>query len=68
MSSPTPRRLTPRLPAVVAKISLSKNHIYRLIQRGQFPPSHKISDRVAVFDEATIDDWLTEKFASGVSK
>lgn len=57
-----------RLPAVVAKTGLSKTHIYRLIQRGQFPPSHKISDRVAVFDEAAIDNWLDEKFASGESK
>lgn len=57
-----------RLPAVVAKTGLSKTQIYRLIQRGQFPPSHKISDRVAVFDEAAIDTWLDEKFASGESK
>lgn len=55
-----------RLPAVVTKTGLSKTHIYRLISKGEFPQSHKISERVAVFDEAAIDAWLAEKFNGGV--
>ena len=56
-----------RLPTVAAKTGLSKTHIYRLIQQGKFPPSHKLSERVAAFDEAAIDAWLAEKFAGSQS-
>lgn len=57
-----------RLSAVAAKTCLSKTHIYRLIQQGKFPRSQKLSERVSAWDESAIDDWLTEKFASGESK
>lgn len=64
----TASRRALRLPAVAAKTGLSKTHIYRLIKQGKFPKFYKLSERVAVADEAEIDAWLTEKFASGVSK
>ena len=54
-----------RVPAVLEKTGLSRTHLYRLIQQGRFPSSHKLSERVAVFDEADVDRWLSEKFAEG---
>ncbi|MER2602687.1 MAG: AlpA family phage regulatory protein [Candidatus Competibacter phosphatis] len=54
-----------RLPAVAEKTGLSKTHIYRLIQQGKFPPSHRLSERVSVWDEAAIDDFLAAKFEGG---
>lgn len=53
---------------VLEKTGLSKTHLYRLIQRGDFPAGTSLSERVKVWDEAIIDEWLTEKFASGSSK
>jgi prophage regulatory protein len=54
-----------RVKDVCAKTGLSKTHIYRLIQRGQFPKSVYISERIRVWDEAAVDAWLAEKFGGG---
>lgn len=51
-----------RFPKVADKTGLSKTHLYRLVQAGKFPKPHKLSERVSVWDEAEIDDWLTAKF------
>lgn len=63
----TPNRATRRairFGKVLEKTGLSKTHLYRLIQRGDFPAGTSLSERVKVWDEALIDDWLDEKFAS----
>ncbi len=54
-----------RLPAVLEKTGLSRTHLYRLTLQGKFPSSHRLSERVAVWDEEVIDIWLAEKFAGG---
>ncbi len=51
-----------RLPHVMAKTRLSRTHIYRLIKRAEFPAPFKLSDRLAVWDEAEVDAWLSSKF------
>jgi prophage regulatory protein len=51
-----------RLPAVLEKTGLSRSQLFRLIQQGTFPPSHKLSERVSVWDEGAIDTFLAEKF------
>ncbi len=56
-----------RLPKVAEKTGLSKTHLYRLIQQGKFPKPCKLSERVSVWDEAAIDNWLAEKFAGSQS-
>jgi prophage regulatory protein len=65
-SQPAPRRAL-RLPAVAAKTGISRTHLYRLVQQGKFPPSHKLSERVAVWDEAAVDSWLAGVFAGAKS-
>lgn len=52
-----------RIDSVIERTGLSKTHLYRLIERGQFPRPVKLSDRVSVWDAACIDRWLAEKFA-----
>lgn len=52
-----------RFPQVQFRTGLSKTHLYRLIQRGDFPAPHKLSERVSAWDEAAIDAWLAGKFA-----
>ena len=51
-----------RLPQVVEATGLSKTHIYRLMQRGQFPLPAHLSERVVVWDANGISAWLTHKF------
>ena len=62
----TPRKAL-RLPAVAAKTGLSKTHIYRLIKQGKFPKFYKISERVSVIDESSVDAFLAEQFARSQS-
>lgn len=46
------------------RTGLSKTHIYRLIQRGQFPTPARLSERVVAWDEAAVNAWLSERFAA----
>ncbi len=50
-----------RASKVLEKTGISRTHLYRLIQQGDFPPSYKLSERVSVWDEAAIDSWLADK-------
>ena len=52
-----------RLRQVVERTGLSKTHIYRLMQRGQFPLPAKLSERVVAWEERTVNNWLAERFA-----
>ena len=52
-----------RLRQVAERTGLSKTHIYRLIQRGQFPTPARLSERVVAWDEAAVSAWLAERFA-----
>jgi|LauGreDrversion4_2_1035121.scaffolds.fasta_scaffold960286_2 prophage regulatory protein len=58
----SPRRRALRITKVTDKTGVSKTHIYRLIKAGEFPKPCKISERVSVWDEAAIDNWLAGKF------
>lgn len=53
-----------RLRQVADRTGLSKTHIYRLIQRGQFPTPARLSERVVAWDEAAVNAWLSERFAA----
>ncbi len=53
-----------RLRQVADRTGLSKTHIYRLIQRGQFPTPARLSERVEAWDEAAVNAWLSERFAA----
>jgi prophage regulatory protein len=52
-----------RLSEVANLIGLSRSHIYRLVERGLFPAPVRLSDRVTVWREADVQNWLAEKFA-----
>lgn len=53
-----------RLRQVAERTGLSKTHIYRLIQRGQFPTPARLSERVVAWDEAAVNAWLEERFTA----
>ena len=40
------------------RTSLSKTHIYRLINEGRFPRQVPISERRIAFDECEVNAWL----------
>lgn len=50
-----------RLPAVLAKVGISRSQLYRLINGGLFPRQFYLSARTAVWNEAQIDAWLADK-------
>ncbi|MBV5311047.1 AlpA family transcriptional regulator [Chromatium okenii] len=48
-----------RLPAVKARVSLSRATIYLKIQNGTFPAPIKISERASAWIDSEIEDWIT---------
>jgi prophage regulatory protein len=61
-----------RLPAVIARVGLSRSSIYSMMDRGKFPTSVSLGGQRAVgWIETHIDDWLaglTEKPSSHRAK
>lgn len=51
-----------RAAKVLEKTGISRTHLYRLIQLGDFPQPSKLSERVSVWNEADVDSWLADKF------
>lgn len=52
-----------RLPDVIKKTGLSRSHIYKLRGEGKFPAGTHLSERIVVWRESEIDEWLAEKFS-----
>ena len=61
METHSKQRRALRVDSVVERTGLSKTHLYRLIERGQFPRSIKLSERVSVWDAELVDRWLADK-------
>lgn len=51
--------IRPKQAALKAGISIS--HLYALVSKKQFPQSIKVSERITVFVESEIDDWIQSK-------
>ncbi|HFF6212256.1 MULTISPECIES: AlpA family phage regulatory protein [Stenotrophomonas] len=47
-----------RLPDVKAITGLSKSSVYGLMAEGRFPPSRKITPRIAVWVAAEVEAWV----------
>lgn len=52
-----------RLKTVKARVGLSKSEIYRRIKAGRFPPSIRLSPKVAVWRSQDIDAWIEGQLA-----
>ena len=59
-----PPRRALRMPAVMERVGLSRAGIYRLIQLGDFPAQHKLTERVSAWDEAEVSAWLDAKLGA----
>lgn len=61
METHSTQRRALRIDSVIDRTGLSKTHLYRLIERGQFPRSIKLSERVSVWDAELVNQWLANK-------
>ncbi len=52
-----------RLPEVLARVPVSKVHIYRMENEGRFPRRRKISKHAVAWVEAEVDDWCAKHVA-----
>lgn len=53
-----------RRPAVLAKLGISRTHLYELERAGDFPAHFLLSPRCAVWDEAAVDGWMEKRAAN----
>ncbi len=53
-----------RLPAVCARVGLSRSHIHRLEAAGQFPRRVKLSLAASAWIESEIDNWASARVAA----
>lgn len=49
-----------RIGEVRARTTLSSATIYRKIDKGTFPPSHRISEGLVAWYESDIDAWVAD--------
>lgn len=46
---------------VAKKIGVSLSHLYQLVASNQFPQPIKLSERISVYIEAEVDDWIQKR-------
>ena len=66
--SPIRRRLImrlERLPQVIARTSLSRAHLYSLINRGAFPRPKRVGKRAVAWATEDIDEWINSRPLGG---
>lgn len=54
-------RLLLRIKAVTEATSVSRTQIYRLMKRGEFPQSHRISEGVTCWLASDIHEWVKKR-------
>lgn len=47
-----------RLPKVMERTSLSRAHVYALMQRGEFPKPRKVGKRAVAWRSDEVDSWI----------
>lgn len=52
-----------RRPTVLAKLGISRTHLYELERSGDFPAHFMLSPRCAVWDEAAVEIWMEQRAA-----
>jgi prophage regulatory protein len=50
-----------RLPAVKARVGLSRSAIYLAVSRAEFPPPVQLGSRAVGWLESEIDEWIRER-------
>ena len=47
-----------RLPQVMDRTSLSRAHLYALMQKGKFPKPRKVGKRAVAWRSEDVDNWI----------
>ena len=50
-----------RMPDLKTKVGLSKSQIYKLIQQDEFPKPIKLGDKIAVWTNSEVEEWMSAK-------
>lgn len=50
-----------RMPDLRQKVGLSRSQIYKLIQQEQFPRPVKLGDRVSVWVDSEVEEWMSKQ-------
>ena len=45
------------------KAGISVSHLYHLVSAGKFPSPISLSERISVFIEAEVDEWIKAKIS-----
>ena len=43
------------------KVGLSRSQIYKLIADGDFPKQNKVGERISVWHESEVEEWMVSK-------
>ena len=43
------------------KVGLSRSQIYKLIADGDFPKQNKLGERISVWEESKVEEWMVLK-------
>jgi prophage regulatory protein len=66
MNAANPTRFL-RRPEVLKLVGLGNTTVFRLMRAGQFPRSFLLTPRCAVWNEAEIVQWMTERNGKSVA-
>ena len=47
------------------KVGIGRSQIYKLIQQGDFPTQIKLGERISVWSESEIEEWMRRKVHLG---
>ena len=47
------------------KVGLSRSQIYKLIADGEFPKQNKLGERISVWEESKVEEWMVSKINVG---
>lgn len=50
-----------RISDLKEKVGLSRSQIYKLIADGDFPKQDKLGERIAVWQESKVEEWMYSK-------
>jgi prophage regulatory protein len=50
-----------RMPDLRQKVGLSRSQIYKLIQQEQFPRPVKLGEKVSVWVDSEVEEWMSKQ-------
>ena len=54
-----------RMSDLTDKVGICRSQIYKLIQQGDFPMQIKLGERISVWSESEVEEWMRRKVHLG---